>query len=513
MAVCKSNKIDSNVTGLRFAEEECLGLLPSSPAWYPLEPNSYSDFGGQITTVARNPINQSRQRKKGVTTDLEASGGFNQDFTFSNTTRLLQGFLFADMRGKGGNEYFGRSYVTIGMDAAQGIGVQGTAATYFAVGQLVRLSGFSSAKNNGLKVIIGVSGAYASVEGEVEAATASTTHVAKVVGHRFGKGVLAFSVNTDGRLSLSSASAELPRHIQNSLLPGEWVYFGSDNPACRMEKNNGFARVHSVNSRFIYFDKYTWTPDKNETATEKFLEIYFADTIRNELDYSLIKRRSYQLERTLGSDQDGQMSEYLVGAIPNEATINIAQADKINIDLSFVATDNEQRTGKQGIKSGDRPELNPETAFNTSSDFARIRLAEVNNGIAAPKPMFAYATELSISINNNVTPTKAVGVLGAIDASIGTFEVGGNITAYFADVDAMKAVRNNADVTLDVVMIKEGKAVVIDIPLMALGNGRLSVEQDQAITIPLEIQAAQSSFGHTLMWQFFSDLPKAATTK
>ena len=127
--------------------------------------------------------------------------------------------------------------------------------------------------------------------------------------------------------------------------------------------------------------------------------------------------------------------------------------------------------------------------------------------------MFAYATELSISINNNVTPTKAVGVLGAIDASIGTFEVGGNITAYFADVDAMKAVRNNADVTLDVVMIKEGKAVVIDIPLMALGNGRLSVEQDQAITIPLEIQAAQSSFGHTLMWQFFSDLPKAATTK
>lgn len=513
MATCKSNKIDSNSTGLRFAEEECLGLLPGSPTWYPLEPNSYSDFGGQITTVARNPINQSRQRKKGVTTDLEASGGFNQDFTFSNTTRLLQGFMFADMRIKGGNEMFGRSFQTIGMTAANGIGVQGSMAlTGFATGQLVKLEGFSDPKNNGVKVITGINGQNASVEGETVDAGPSSLHTAKVIGHRFGKGQLVMSIGADGRFALSNANADLPQYIQRSLLPGEWVYLGSDNPVCRLDKNNGFARVHSINTRFIYFDKYTWTPQQ-ETATEKFLEIYFSDTIRNELDFSLIKRRSYQLERTLGADENGQMSEYLVGAIPNEATINIAQADKINIDMSFVATDNEQRTGQQGIKTGQRPELNPETAYNTSSDFARIRLAEVKNGIASSTPLFAYATELSISINNNVTPTKAVGVLGAIDASAGTFEVGGNITAYFANVDAMKAVRNNADITLDVVMVKEGKAVIIDIPLMALGNGRLSVEQDQAITIPLEIQAAQSNFGHTLMWQFFTALPKAATTK
>ena len=37
--------IDSNQSGLAVAEEVSLKVLPVTPIWYGLEPNSYADLG------------------------------------------------------------------------------------------------------------------------------------------------------------------------------------------------------------------------------------------------------------------------------------------------------------------------------------------------------------------------------------------------------------------------------------------------------------------------------------
>src|SRR5690606_21363708 len=96
MATCPDVQIDSNVTGLRYAWEHCLKESPPYPEWKAQELKSYSDFGKIVSTVARNPINPSRQCEMWTVTDMDANGGFNPALTHNNTTDILQAFFFAD---------------------------------------------------------------------------------------------------------------------------------------------------------------------------------------------------------------------------------------------------------------------------------------------------------------------------------------------------------------------------------------------------------------------------------
>lgn len=502
-----ANKIDSNLTGLRYAEETSLKVLPGSPVWNQLEPNTYTNFGSKIATVARNPINASRQRKKGVTTDLDASGGFNQDLTFNNTTKLMQGFFFADIEEKFTN--LPTNSAAHVMTAILASADDYTAAAGLAgpiVGTLIFATGFGQAANNGLHVSNGVASATAVsvADGLADEPTPPATAKIKNVGHQFGSGTSAIVMN--GALVQLTDSAQDMTALASKV--GEWIFLGGDSVGTTFVNNFGFARISRVTTGLIEFDKVSWTPQA-EVGTGLTIRIFYGDVIRNQSDPTLIKRRTYQVERSLGNDANGVMSEYLVGAVANEMKINIAQASKVTVDLSFVAVDNEQRDGTTGLKAGARPALVATDAYNTSSDFSRVKLATVGLN-ASISPLFAFATDLTIDLKNNVVANKAVGVLGGFDTSAGTFEVGGSIVAYFADIAGVQAVRNNADITLDLVLVKGNAGLLFDIPLLALGNGELDVKQDQAITLPLDTTAAQSSYGWTFLFQSFEYLPAIA---
>jgi hypothetical protein len=510
------NKIDSNVTGLRYAEESSLGTLPGTPDWIPLEPNSYDDFGGNFSKVARNPISADRQRKKGVLTDLDAAGGFNNDLTQTNLASLLQGFFFADFRTKG------EEIVTaVDLDTSNPDEFEVASTTGFKVDDIILASGFTNSGNNGIFEVTVVT-TNTSVEVTTGALTAEASPPADakitVVGHHFQTGEVDIDATTTTfpRLVRASGSKDFTTF---GLVPGEWIFIGGDgtNTAFDTAANNGFKRVRAVGTTYIEFDKSA-AAMSNETGSDEDIKIYFGRVLKNETGTD-ITRRTYNLERTLGAPDDSSpsqiQSEYLVGAVPNELTLNVSSADKITVDLSFIATDHETRTGATGVKSGNRPSLVETDAFNTSSDVVRIKLSEVSSTLEAPTALFAFVQELTITIINNLTPNKAIGTLGAFDVSAGTFSVGGEMTAYFSNVSAIAAVRNNTDMTLDMIMVRENAGIAIDLPLISLSEGRATIEQDTPITLPLTNEAASgagvlSTMDHTLLMVFFDYLPDAA---
>ncbi len=617
MATCVGRKIDSNVTGLRYAEEECYDELPTTPIWYPLEPNSYTDFGGELTTVARNPINPSRQRKKGVATDLDASGGFDTDLTQTNLQDILQGFLFADLRRKsdvgvdrnsrrsgsqgefedylitdistlsdeitvdsrvavsavvvaGGTGYAegdlvevtdvnatvnarflvtgetagvvdtvaltladyeggleGRTHTDTGAGAVTtvitGSGDDGLTLTLtyangisWQAGDLLWLAGNNDVANDGLKSVASVADNVVSTnENLITDATPASTATMTTIGVQGTAGDIDVDV-----------SGTLPRYTSTTLdfttlglIPGEWIYVGGDTAITAFTNavNNGFKRVRAIAATYLEVDKSTETM-LLEASTTETIQLFFGRVLKNELGTS-VQRRTYNLERTLGAPDVALpaevQAEYLEGCVPNEFTFNIPTADKLTCALSFVAADNTTVDGPTALKTGTRPALLETDAFNTSSDFARIKMSVVDSADEAPTALFAFLTDITLAINNNVSPNKAVGVFGSFEASAGTFEVGGDLTAYFADVAAIDAVRANSDITLDIAIAKANSGLAIDLPLLTLGDGRPNVEQDQPITLPLSMEAAtgakvDSTMDHTLLMVFFDYLPTAA---
>lgn len=506
------NKIDSDVTSLSYAEETSLGVLPGTPDWIQLEPNSYNDFGGEITTLARNPINPSRQRQKGVVTDLDASGGFNHDLTQTNFQDMLQSFFFADLRPKGEEEPTSAT-VQAGDDTYEMAATAG-----FKVGDIILASGFSNAENNGIKNITAVVLDTTIAVSETLVTEGAPPAGAKVVV--VGVTGAAGDIDVDASGTLPTLTSTALDWTTLGLIPGEWIYIGGDLAAEAFTNavNNGFARIKSITATVLTLDKASGIM-VTEASTTETIKIYLGRVLKNESTSSLIKRRSYNLERQLGAPDDASpaqiQSEYITGAVASELTLQFNTADKVTSDLSFVAIDHETRTGVVGVKSGNRPTLVSEDAFNTSSDFSRLRLSVLDPVDEFPTPLFAFVTEFSVNINNNVSPNKAVSVLGAFDVTAGQFVVSGSLEAYFADVTAVNSVRNNSDVTLDFAMVKgttgAKTGVLVDVPLIALGDGRANIEQNEPVKLPLTMEAAADRvFDHTLLMSFFDFLPDAA---
>jgi hypothetical protein len=623
------NKIDSNFTGLRFAvESNQVGVLPANPVWYPVEPNSYTKFGGTLKTKARNPINDGRQRKKGVIVDFDALAEYEMDLTEDNTQIMMSSFLFANPRTK--------VELPVGAVSAAGYAPVAGGAAYFA-GNLLYAKGFSLGANNGLSKVTGTP---TGVQVPTTAALVTENSVGGVisrVGHEFAASVATIDVsgllpklvisgvaaasqaltttgvftngetitvggktytlqtvltNVDGNVKIAGSTALTLTNIANAItlnglgvpgtdfalamtdnplvsatatstvltatadvagtpgntigsttttanatwgaatlvggtgrsfldfgiIPGEYVCIGDDGvgQSFANQSNNGLKRVRALTDNSLTFDKSTLLM-VTDAGTGKTIRVIMGRVIKNEVGAN-IHRQTLQFERTLGAPDDSSsavQAEYITGCVANTFDLSIKTADKLNLKLGFMARDQETVTAVQGLKVGTRPVLQESDAYNSSSHVARLSLAAIDPTTATPTDLFAFLLDLDLSIKNNVKANKAVKFLGSFDNSAGIFEVDAKMTAYFATVDAIREVRQNGDVTLDITFAQANKGLTFDLPLVTLASDGANVKQDTAIEIPVTSTAATGSkldinLNHTLLVQYWDYIPTLA---
>ncbi|MHA1812689.1 MAG: phage tail tube protein, partial [Candidatus Thorarchaeota archaeon] len=493
-------KIDSNVTGLAYQEETSLGVANPANPWKELEPNSYSDFGPSVTNVARAPIVNDRQRKKGVLTDLDASGGFSGDLTQEVLPDIAQGVFYADLEAK---DEANATDVTV----TSSYTVTTPEGTPYLVDDLIWVSGMDDAENNGLKTVAS-STATTIVVVETLVDAAAQTGTIRRVGHEWAAGDLDVTAPA-GYPTIDSTLKDL---TELGLIPGEWIFVGGDDPTATTGDqfagagaavNNGWKRVRSIAAGSMVIDKSDATMIA-ETGAEPVRIFFGARRLRNRGIAADIVRRSYQIERQLGySDTDHdvpagfQQAEYMEGAVASTLQVNIATADKMTFDIGFMGTTFSQvsshASADQRKVGSSRLQLVESEAYNSSSDVSRINMSQHSLTDEAPTQLFAYIQDLNFTIDNTLTANKAVGVLGAFDITAGIFAVSGSLNAFYADTATTTLIQTNADVSIDFHVSKANQGMSIDFPLVTLGDGRPNVEADAAIMVPITFEAASGA--------------------
>lgn len=247
----------------------------------------------------------------------------------------------------------------------------------------------------------------------------------------------------------------------------------------------------------------------------KVIQLFFGHRLNNPTSSANRVRTTYQIERSLGPDDDASPNdfqyEYVVGAIPNEFAINVPAANKVTLDFSWIAKDREGATSAEGAKAGVRAALGSLTAFGTSGDVNRIKMAIIDDTDSCPDPLFEFLTEFKIMGNNNVKPNKSVGTLGAFEASRGNIDVKGTATAYFTTNAALNAIRANSSVYFSAQMVVENRGFVVTIPSMTLGGGPPDVKLNEPIMLPITFDADKNNdLGVTIQIFEFNYLPDLA---
>lgn len=490
----------TNNLSLAVAIEQSLGVLPGSPEWALLEPNAISVLGATITTVARQPISKTRQRRKGSTTDLESGFEFDADLTIEHFEIFAEGFFYANWEGGDASR---PTAATASTDAFT-IPAIGTA---YAQNTLVHARGFTNTANNGLHVVDtgATTTSVPTTSSLVDESPAATQNASlDECGFRSATGDLDVASVASGVVTITSTALDF---TTLPLVVGQFVWFGGDAAANQFTNsaNKGFGRLTSIAANQITFDKTTQTW-QTEANTTQDVDIYYGRYLTNvAVDDANYLEQSYQFEAAY-TDLDAVGSDeyaYPKGNYANTLALEFPLTDKATMSMGFVGTDTEPPSTSRATNANAPIQAVSITAFNTTSDLARLRIQDTDE-----TGLTTDFKSLTLNINNNAGPEKVIGQLGAKYVNTGLFEIDVEAQIVFTDSTVLTRIRNNTTVTMDVATRNDDGVIMFDIPSMTLGDGSQEFTVNESITVNLTAQSfADATYDNSLSASLFPYCP------
>lgn len=520
-------RVLTNNISLIYTIETALGV--AGTVWFLLEPEAITSFGATISTVAREPISRNRQRRKGTTVDLDSGMEMDHDLTLAAFLDFIEGYCFVtgvnfDMDiAATAAETTGDSYTVAALTAAQADKLEFAAAQYAT---LIFGRGFTNAGNNGIKEVdadIASSATAISVaENLVDEASPPATAQVELCGLRSLAAAADFTWDYDATSKTAKliSAADITVFAQFGFTIGQKIHVGSPdgsggvtNAFENSAANDMFgeARIVTIDAVAgeIVVDKIDAALQFDDlTAPATAVDILFGKFVRNVPTTSAeFLERSFQFEVEFPGLDTGGASEfqYSKGNFCNTVAFNLPLTDKAGITFSFIGTDTDNPVVAGSRKSGASAATDPlETAaFNTTADIARLRIEDVDE-----TGLTTDFKSLTVTLNNNVSPEKVLGTLGAKFINTGNFDVDIEAQLIFTEGLVIDRIRDNTTVSMDFTIKNDDGGIAVDIPSMTMGGGDREFPVNESVLINLTAEAFQDpTLGSSVGFSIFPVLP------
>lgn len=413
---------DANRTIIGVIDEASFNVVPTNPAFLTTRIRSVAPTFTPVTKTSQI-LDATRNISDLIRVGIQAGISLTMELCYGiDIHQILRAGMMSDWIRWPVRDNFGTAASVI--TAVNGAGVYTVVTSAnpgtdqndkpFAAGMLVNFTGFGVAANNQLAVATAGGATSVTVAtSSVEASPAAAAKI-KVVGIQGASGDITA---TGG--GTNSIGTTLLNFTTLGFVPGQWIWVGGTAAGNKFATaaNKDWCRISAVTTTQLTLDVVPagWTTD---TGAGKTIQIFVGDVIRNGTT-----ARSQSLEVQY-SDLEPEYDVY--SGLRAGWEFSGAAQDIMMLTATYQgcnATNSTSRTaGASSVAA-------PTTAvMNTSSHIGELRVNGVQLG-AGPN----YVDQISIKLDNNLRPVKAIGSLYNVAIGLGQANVTGSLSMLYGD--------------------------------------------------------------------------------
>jgi hypothetical protein len=455
---------DTNGTKIGYSQKETTyGVIPTSPVFRNLRITG----GGLMIDpqfVESKELRTDRMPGEPILVGIDVGGSLPLEWSWRNADDIIEDacqslWVRTPVRDNNGTADSEITDVTV-TTGVYSILTTGTGNTdyhfgAFAIGHLVRASGFTAAGNNGL---FRASAATATSVTLGNTSVADTAPVAaarlKVVGFRGAAADL--TATATGLASTALVFTNM------GLVQGQWIKIGGSvaGEQFATTANNGWARINgTITATALPLDNLPigWSVDAGAAKT---ITVYFGDVLKNG---STESTRTYEQQYPNLTVPE---YDYLSGMAPDEFTLSVKARTQIESSVKFM--------GAQGTNVTTRAVGATDVAAPTND----VMSASANVGIVSENglALSAAVTSFDLTLKNSKRRRDVVGTLYNADDASGAFRAEAKIGMYYASnvIRTKILARTPSSFTTRIVDTSapvNSRAYVVDMPRIIYNGG------------------------------------------